>query len=92
MRYQPPQLMSSYRVGEQHHRIELIVHRGARLLVDRADGGGRIGVIAELEHGEGERQVRGLLHGDGAYLQRASRGERGLCRALDDTAPGQAAA
>ncbi|MCP9491553.1 MAG: hypothetical protein MSC31_17010 [Solirubrobacteraceae bacterium MAG38_C4-C5] len=77
-----PRLLGTYRLDGQRHRIELISHRGAPLLIDRPDDGGPVGVIAELYPGEGERQATALLHGDGAYLRRAQAGERGLCPAL----------
>lgn len=76
-------LLGTYRLDGRRHRIELISHRGVALVVDRPDDG-RVGVIAELDPGEGERQALALLHGEGAYLRRAQAGERGLCRALDD--------
>lgn len=88
-------LLGTYRLEGIRHRIELIAHRGERLLVDRPDDGGPIGVIAELCPGEGERQAQALLIGQGAYLQRARAGEPGLCRALDarsDQAPARRAA
>ena len=75
-------LLGTYCRDGQRHRIELIGHRGALLVIDRPDHG-PIGVIAELGPGEGERQARALLHGEGAYLRRAQAGERGLCRTLD---------
>ena len=78
-------LLGTYQRDGCHHRIELIARDGGRkLLVDRPNdiAGGPIGVIAELDPDEGERQATALLHGEGAYLQRAQRGERGLCRPL----------
>lgn len=78
-----PQVVGSYRLGHDRHRIEVIVRRGARLLVDRPLDGGHVGVIAELDRDDGERQVLAVLH-DAGYLRRAASGERGLCRPLDD--------
>ncbi len=81
-----PRLLGTYHRDGCRHRIELIAGDGGRkLLVDRPDDidGGPIGVIAELERDEDERQATALLHGAGAYLQRAQAGEPGLCRPLD---------
>lgn len=86
-----PQLIATYRLDAQRHRIEVILWRGARLLVDRPEGEGRVGIVAELDAGDGNRQVHAVLHGDGAYLERAANGESGLCCWLDETA-GRAAA
>jgi hypothetical protein len=51
------------------------------------DGPARL--IAELDRDEGKAQALAVLHGEGAYLERARAGEPGLCRRLNDDPPGQ---
>ena len=77
------QLLATYDLHGRPHRIELVDHDGGRLVIDRG-GEGPAQVIAELGAGEGTQQAYCLLGGDGAYLERARSGERGLCRALAD--------
>jgi hypothetical protein len=82
------QLLASYTVAGRRHRIELVPAGRRRLLIDRpADGPARL--VAELAPDEGEGQALAVLHGEGAYLERARAGEPGLCRRLDDDPPGQ---
>jgi hypothetical protein len=77
------QLLASYDLDGKRHRIELIQQDGGRLVVDRV-GDGPAHVIAELGDAEGPEHAYCLLNGDGAYLERARGGERGLCRVLTD--------
>jgi hypothetical protein len=83
------QLLASYKLAGQRHRIELVPQGYGQLVIDRAaDGPARL--VAELAPDEGEDQALAVLHGDGAYLERAQAGEPGLCRRLDsDDPPGQ---
>jgi hypothetical protein len=83
------QLLATYRLDGKWHRIELVDHGGERLVLDRG-GDGPARVIAELAPGEGTRQASCLLDGDGAYLERAQAGERGLCKALAGESSDQA--
>ncbi|MDQ3647589.1 MAG: hypothetical protein M3433_03205 [Actinomycetota bacterium] len=72
------ELVESYILDGERHRIELVpAGGGARLLLDR-EGAGAPRVIAELGADEGDEWVHGLLYGEGAYLERALSGERGL--------------
>jgi hypothetical protein len=82
------QLLASYTLAGRRHRIELVAQGYRQLLIDRpADGPARL--IAQLDPDEGEEQALAVLHGEGAYLERARAGEPGLCRRLDDYPPGQ---
>ena len=72
------ELVENYIVDGERHRIELVRGEGGgQLLLDRC-GAGAPRVIAELAPGEGREWVGRLLHGEGAYLERARAGER-LC-------------
>jgi hypothetical protein len=74
------QLLATYSLNGERHRIELVGLRDGALLLDRrADGAPR--VVAELSRDEGEDQALAVLHA-GGYLERAGAGEAGLCRAL----------
>ena len=74
------QLLASYTLNGERHRIELVRLRDGSLLVDRpAEGAPR--PVAELSRDEGEDQALAVLHAAG-YLERAAAGEAGLCRAL----------
>jgi hypothetical protein len=74
------QLLATYSLYGELHRVELVRLRDGALLVDRpADGAPR--VVAELSREEGEDQALAVLHA-GGYLERARAGEPGLCRAL----------
>lgn len=82
------QLLATYTLAGQQHRIELVPQSGRRLLIDRpADRPARL--IAELAPDEGEDQALAVLHGEGAYLERARAGEPGLCHQLEDDPPSQ---
>jgi hypothetical protein len=82
------QLIATYTLAGRRHRIELIPQGYGQLLIDRpADGPARL--VAELAPDEGQEQALAVLHGDGAYLERARAGEPGLGRRLDDDPPGQ---
>ena len=76
------QLLASYKLGGELHRIELVRRRGGALVLDRP-GEGAPRVVAELDQGEGREQALAVLHA-GGYLERARAGEEGLCRTLDD--------
>ena len=80
------QLLASYTRAGRRHRIELVLHRGRRLLIDRPQDGPAL-LIAELAPNEGDEQALAVLYGDGAYLERARAGEPRLCRRLDDDDP-----
>jgi hypothetical protein len=83
-----PQLLASSTLAGRRYRIELVPQGYGQLLIDRPpDGPARL--VAELDRDEGEDQARAVLHGDGAYLERARAGEPGLCRRLDDDPPGR---
>jgi hypothetical protein len=81
-------LLASYTLAGRRHRIELVPQGYGQLLIDRPpDGPARL--VAELAPDEGEDQALAVLHGAGAYLERARAGEPGLCRRLDDDPSGQ---
>jgi hypothetical protein len=81
-------LLATYTLAGRRHRIELVPRGAGQLLIDRPpEGPARL--VAELDPGEGEAQARAVLHGDGAYLERARAGEPGLGRRLDDDPPGR---
>jgi hypothetical protein len=81
-------LLATYTLAGRRHRIELVPRGAGQLLIDRPpEGPARL--VAELDPGEGEDQARAVLHGDGAYLDRARAGEPGLGRRLDDDPPGR---
>ncbi len=76
------ELVESYILDGERHRIELVpAEGGGRLLLDR-EGCGAPRVIAELAADEGREQALAVLRGEGAYLERALSGERGLCVTL----------
>jgi hypothetical protein len=75
------QLLATYRLGAELHRIELARRRGGALVLDRP-GEGAPRVVAELAEDEGREQALAVLH-EGGYLERARAGEEGLCRALE---------
>lgn len=74
------QLLATYTLKGERHRIELVSLRDGKLLVDRAGDGAPL-VVAELCGEEGEEQALAVLDA-GGYLERARAGEPGLCRAL----------
>ena len=76
------QLLATYRLGGELHRIELVPQRGGALVLDRP-GEGAPRVVAELDQGEGREQALAVLHA-GVYLERAGAGEEGLGRTLKD--------
>jgi hypothetical protein len=76
-------LLATYTRAGERHRIELVPQGACKLLVDRA-GDGPVRLVAELGPDEGEAQALAVLHGEGAYLERARAGEPRLCKALDD--------
>lgn len=76
------ELLATYRLGGELHRIELVRRRGGALVLDRP-GEGAPRVVAELDQGEGREQALAVLHA-GGYLERARAGEEGLCRTLAD--------
>jgi hypothetical protein len=76
------QLLATYRLGGELHRIELVRRRGGALVLDRP-GEGTPRVVAELDEGEGREQALAVLHA-GGYLERARAGEEGLCRTLHE--------
>jgi hypothetical protein len=76
------QLLATYSLGGERHRIELVRRRGGALVLDRP-GEGAPGVVAELDQGEGREQALAVLHA-GGYLERARAGEEGLCRTLEN--------
>ena len=82
------QLLASYTRAGRRHRIELVPQGYGQLLIDRPQDRPAL-LIAELAADEGEDQALAVLHGEGAYLERARAGEPGLCRRLDDDPPGQ---
>jgi hypothetical protein len=75
------QLLATYSVGGEQHRIELVGRRGGALVLDRP-GEGAPRVVAELDQGEGEKEALAVLQA-GGYLERAQAGEEGLCRTLE---------
>ena len=75
------QVLATYSLNGERHRIELVRLRDGALLLDRG-GEGPTRVVAELSRDEGELEALGVLGGDGGYLERARSGEPGLCRAL----------
>jgi hypothetical protein len=75
------QLLATYSVGGEWHRIELVRRRGGALVLDRP-GEGAPRVVAELDQGEGRKEALAVLH-EGGYLERARAGEEGLCRTLE---------
>jgi hypothetical protein len=79
------QLLATYSLGGEQHRIELVGRRGGALVLDRP-GEGAPRVVAELAAGEGCEQALAVLHA-GGYLERARAGEPRLCRRLDDDDP-----
>ncbi len=76
------QLLTTYTLNGERHRIELFSLRDGKLLVDRAGDGAPL-VVAELSGEEAEEQALAVLEG-GGYMERARTGEQGLCRALAD--------
>jgi hypothetical protein len=76
-------LLATYTRAGKRHRIELVPQGACRLLVDRA-ADGPVRLVAELGPGEGEAQALAVLHGEGAYLERARAGEPRRCKTLDD--------
>lgn len=74
------QLLGTYTLNGERHRLELLSLRDGKLLVDRAGDGPPL-VVAELSCEEGEEQALAVLEG-GGYIERARAGEPGLCRAL----------
>ena len=76
-------LLATYTRAGERHRIELVPQGACKLLVDRA-ADGPVRLVAELGPGEGELQALAVLHGEGAYLERARAGEPRLCKALGD--------
>jgi hypothetical protein len=82
------QLLATYTVNRERHRIELVRLRDGALVVDRP-GQGSPRVVAELSREEGEEHARAVLEA-GRYLERARAGEPGLCRPLaSDERPGR---
>ena len=83
-------LLATYTLNGERHRVELVRLRDESLLLDRpAEGAPRL--VAELSRDEGEDQALAVLH-TGGYLERAAAGEAGLCRALTvDAVLGRAA-
>jgi hypothetical protein len=82
------QLLATYTLEGERHRIELVRLRDGALVLDRpTEGAPR--VVAELSREEGEDQARAAVDA-GGYLERARAGEGGLCRALrqDEVRPG----
>ena len=75
------ELIATYTVRGEHHRLELVDTPEGRLLLDRG-GSGAPRVVAELGPDEHREQAEAVLDGDGAYLRRARAGEPGLCRPL----------
>ena len=75
------ELIATYSVRGEHHRVELVETAEGRFLLDRG-GQGAPRVVAGLAPDEEREQALAVLHGDGAYLRRAAAGEQGLCRAL----------
>lgn len=81
------ELLATYERAGRRHLIELVDERdGGRLVIDRGPEGPER-VVAELAPDEGTEHALCVLHGDGAYLERAQRGEPGLCRALTEADP-----
>jgi hypothetical protein len=76
-------LLATYTLAGERHRIEFVPQGAYKLLVDRA-GDGPVRLVAELGPDEGEPQALAVLHGEGAYLERARAGEPGLCKRLDN--------
>lgn len=74
------QLLASYTLKGERHRIELVRLRGGALVLDRPGEGAPL-VVAELSREEGEAQALAVLDA-GGYLERAQAGEPGLCREL----------
>lgn len=74
------QLLVTYALEGDLHRIELVSLRDGAIVLDRTTEGGAL-VVAELARGEGEEEALAVIHG-GRYLERARSGETGLCRAL----------
>jgi hypothetical protein len=83
------QLLATYSLCGELHRVELVRLRDGALLLDRPAEGAPL-LVAELSREEGEDQALAVL-GTGGYLGRARAGERGLCRSLrrDDLRPGE---
>lgn len=82
------QLLATYTLKGERHRIELVSLRGGALVLDRP-GEGQPHVVAELSREEGEEEALAVLDA-GGYIERARAGEPGLCRALaDDEALGR---
>ena len=61
-------------------RAHLVVMRGRLVLDISASGPAR--VVAELSAEEGAEHARAVLHGEGGYLERASRATAPLARPL----------
>jgi ribosomal protein S9 len=78
------QLLATYALRNELHRIELVKLRDGAIVLDRAADCDSL-VVAELARDEGEEQALAVIHG-GGYLKRARAGELGLCRALTGTA------
>jgi hypothetical protein len=79
------QLLATYALGGDLHRIELVKLREGGIVLDRAADRDSL-VVAELAHGEGKEQALAVIHA-GGYLERARAGEVGLCRTLTGNAP-----
>jgi hypothetical protein len=78
------QLLATYVVGSDVHRIELVSLRQGAIVLDRAADCDTV-VVAELGRDEGEEQALAVIHA-GGYLERARAGEPGLCRPLTGNA------
>jgi hypothetical protein len=84
------QLLASYPLNGELHRIELVPLRDGAIVLDRTIDRDAL-VVAELAPGEGEEQALAVIHG-GRYLERARAGEPGLCRALPARGDGSGSA
>jgi hypothetical protein len=74
------QLLATYTLRGECHRIEIVPVRRGTLLLDRPSHGTTL-VVAELSRDEGEEQALAVLNA-GGYLERARGGEPHLCRPL----------
>lgn len=69
------ELIESYVVDGERHRIELVDGEGGgRLLLDR-EGCGAARIVAELGPEESREQALAVLYGEGAYLERVLGGD-----------------